>query len=250
MNATAGPRAPGAQMMGFEGASGGYLRHDALKHFAVGTTVILETLDSFDGELAEVRSYDDQARKWTVGLHRCHIAETPLECAGEELRFGYRVDAAAAADRRVPIIATADDDSVAMASVAAGAPLFEERPVLVASAAPRDAAATRWAAYLELKRRAVVGRDGGAAAALAAFDALAPDVAAAPPGDRCGFCGSDRRALRCGRCKVAGYCGRDCQRKAWAAGSVQETPRNPGVFGLWRPLSRSHSSRFGSFLDR
>ena len=30
----------------------------------------------------------------------------------------------------------------------------------------------------------------------------------------------------------------------------QETPRKPGVFGLWRPLSRSHSSRFGSFLDR
>ena len=34
------------------------------------------------------------------------------------------------------------------------------------------------------------------------------------------------------------------------ADSVQETPRNPGVFGLWRPLSRSDSSRFGSFLDR
>ena len=32
--------------------------------------------------------------------------------------------------------------------------------------------------------------------------------------------------------------------------SVQETPRKPGVFGLWRPLSRSDSSRFGSFLDR
>ena len=35
-----------------------------------------------------------------------------------------------------------------------------------------------------------------------------------------------------------------------ASPSVQETPRKPGVFGLWRPLSRSHSSRFGSFLDR
>ena len=35
-----------------------------------------------------------------------------------------------------------------------------------------------------------------------------------------------------------------------ASGSVQETPRKPGVFGLWRPLSRSDSSRFGSFLDR
>ena len=34
------------------------------------------------------------------------------------------------------------------------------------------------------------------------------------------------------------------------ADSVQETPRKPGVFGLWRPLSRSDSSRFGSFLDR
>ena len=34
------------------------------------------------------------------------------------------------------------------------------------------------------------------------------------------------------------------------AASVQETPRNPGVFGLWRHLSRSNSSRFGSFLDR
>ena len=32
--------------------------------------------------------------------------------------------------------------------------------------------------------------------------------------------------------------------------SVQETPRNPGVFGLWRPLSRPDSSRFGSFFDR
>ena len=32
--------------------------------------------------------------------------------------------------------------------------------------------------------------------------------------------------------------------------SVQETPRKPGVFRLWRPLSRSDSSRFGSFLDR
>ena len=32
--------------------------------------------------------------------------------------------------------------------------------------------------------------------------------------------------------------------------SVQETPRKPGVFGLWRPLSRSDFSRFGSFLDR
>ena len=32
--------------------------------------------------------------------------------------------------------------------------------------------------------------------------------------------------------------------------SVQETPRKPGVFGLWRPLSRSNSSRFGYFLDR
>ena len=37
---------------------------------------------------------------------------------------------------------------------------------------------------------------------------------------------------------------------ALVATSVQETPRKPGVFGLWRPLSRSHSSRFGSFLDR
>ena len=32
--------------------------------------------------------------------------------------------------------------------------------------------------------------------------------------------------------------------------SVQETPRKPGVFRLWRPVSRSDSSRFGSFLDR
>ena len=35
-----------------------------------------------------------------------------------------------------------------------------------------------------------------------------------------------------------------------ASPSVEETPRKPGVFGLWRPLSRSDSSRFGSFLDR
>ena len=35
-----------------------------------------------------------------------------------------------------------------------------------------------------------------------------------------------------------------------ALDSVQETPRNPGVFGLWRPLSRSDASRFGAFLDR
>ena len=35
-----------------------------------------------------------------------------------------------------------------------------------------------------------------------------------------------------------------------AGDGVQETPRKPGVFGLWRPLSRSDSSRFGSFLDR
>ena len=28
------------------------------------------------------------------------------------------------------------------------------------------------------------------------------------------------------------------------------SPRNPGVLGLWRPLSRSDSSRFGSFLNR
>ena len=35
-----------------------------------------------------------------------------------------------------------------------------------------------------------------------------------------------------------------------APGSVQETPRKPGVFRLWRPVSRSDSSRFGSFLDR
>ena len=33
-------------------------------------------------------------------------------------------------------------------------------------------------------------------------------------------------------------------------GGVRETPRKSGVFGLWRPLSRSDSSRFGSFLDR
>ena len=32
--------------------------------------------------------------------------------------------------------------------------------------------------------------------------------------------------------------------------SVQETPRKPGVFRLWRPLSRSNSSRFGYFLHR
>ena len=36
----------------------------------------------------------------------------------------------------------------------------------------------------------------------------------------------------------------------YVATSVQETPRKPGVFGLWRPLSQSDSSRFGSFLDR
>jgi hypothetical protein len=35
-----------------------------------------------------------------------------------------------------------------------------------------------------------------------------------------------------------------------AARGVHETPRNVGVFGLWRPLSRSNSRRFGSFLDR
>ena len=33
-------------------------------------------------------------------------------------------------------------------------------------------------------------------------------------------------------------------------GSVQETPRKPGVFRLWRPVSRSVWGRFGSFLDR
>ena len=32
--------------------------------------------------------------------------------------------------------------------------------------------------------------------------------------------------------------------------SVQETPRKPGVFRLWRPVSRSVWGRFGSFLDR
>ena len=35
-----------------------------------------------------------------------------------------------------------------------------------------------------------------------------------------------------------------------AAVSVQETPRKPGVFRLWRPVSRSIWVRFGSFLDR
>ena len=39
-------------------------------------------------------------------------------------------------------------------------------------------------------------------------------------------------------------------RETAVAVSVQETPRKPGVFGLWRPLSRSHSSQFGSFLNR
>ena len=34
------------------------------------------------------------------------------------------------------------------------------------------------------------------------------------------------------------------------ATSVQETPRKPGVFRLWRPVSRSIWVRFGSFLDR
>ena len=36
----------------------------------------------------------------------------------------------------------------------------------------------------------------------------------------------------------------------FVVGGVQETLRKPGVFGLWRPLSRSDSSRFGYFLDR
>jgi hypothetical protein len=37
---------------------------------------------------------------------------------------------------------------------------------------------------------------------------------------------------------------------ALVATSVQDTPRIPGVFRLWRPVSRSVWVRFGSFLDR
>ena len=72
-------------------SSSGWLPSDELGIFVNGSIVSLRTPDSFDGELGEVVSYDDLARKWEVKLLRGEIAETPLECSLDELRFGYRV---------------------------------------------------------------------------------------------------------------------------------------------------------------
>ena len=60
-------------------------------------------------------------------------------------------------------------------------------------------------------------------------------------GESKAFAAHDVRAALGGARDVAGRLADD---------SVQETPRKPGVFELWRPLSRSNSSRFGSLLDR
>ena len=69
-------------------SSSGWLPSDELGIFVNGSIVSLRTPDSFDGELGEVVSYDDLARKWEVKLLRGEIAETPLECSLDELRSG------------------------------------------------------------------------------------------------------------------------------------------------------------------
>ena len=65
----------------------------------------------------------------------------------------------------------------------------------------------------------------------------------------CGDLGNATPAFGCGAvAALETYLSRADVQKALH--SVQETPRNPGVFRLWRPVSRSIWVRFGSFLDR
>ncbi|KAI9023438.1 hypothetical protein DFJ74DRAFT_669084 [Hyaloraphidium curvatum] len=43
-------------------------------------------------------------------------------------------------------------------------------------------------------------------------------VAISPPvPDSCDLCGTEGKLSKCGRCRVALYCGPDCQRQHWAA---------------------------------
>jgi len=49
-------------------------------------------------------------------------------------------------------------------------------------------------------------------------------------GPQCGACRTPLTAvLRCARCKVAVYCSRDCQKKAWNAGHKSECAPGPGL---------------------
>ena len=209
-------------------SSSGWLPSDELGVFVNGSIVSLRTPDSFDGELGEVVSYDDLARKWEVKLLRGEIAVTPLECALDELRFGYRVlEANAAGVDEARLLTTnrrGGRTVVTTAAAEAGAELFRDAPTLVVTAAAAETTSMRWKAFNELKRRArVVAGNGAAKAALEALEALPVDRPAEAPGaaGTCGFCGARRdraKLLRCGKCKTAGFCGRDCFRKAWKAG--------------------------------
>jgi hypothetical protein len=215
--------------------SSAYLRGDELGVFVEGAVVVLNTSDSFDGELGRVQSFDDAARKWKVKLLNSKLAHVPLDCPWEELRFLYRVPRHPEATAAPRGLMEAPRGTNARALVAArgfrkGEELFAEPPLLVATSRPDDATRARWLALQELKRWARVKKQKTPEfeTALASFEALATGVASLRPGAFCGLCGRERATLlKCGRCKTAAFCGPACFRGAWRAGHRETCGASP-----------------------
>ena len=131
----------------------------------------------FDGELCQVQSYDAAKNKWHIELNGGRHKGKELLVPESSLSFAYCLLAESIGQHKkmVKLIEEGAQGScgrglVVAQSVAPGAALFQEPPLLLSSTGPKRMHEDRWRAYLMLMIS--TQQQQLPAAALAAFDDL------------------------------------------------------------------------------